>query len=191
MKTRFKVLIIGLVILMANPIYAQDDLTRKEKRKIRKELRKQEKAKLNKERKEAIYELAEDGSFVVELYNVSQNNRVMHQVLREINFIKFEGDRFILQTGNPAGIGYNGLGGITIEGDVLKYEVEKRKDNKPVSIRAEIMSPITGHSVINVDLHTDGSGYARFRDNWGNRLAMMGDLASVDSSGTYEGMVLW
>ncbi|MGK7392628.1 MAG: DUF4251 domain-containing protein [Candidatus Cyclobacteriaceae bacterium M2_1C_046] len=187
---------VALVIFFAlglNPVNAQEKLSKKEQRKIEKREQKKEEKELLKRYKEAYYKIARDSSFLIEANILATNNNMnTFMVNNDLNFFKIDGDRFVLQTSSNIRMGQNGLGGITIEGRVLDYEVKKGKGEKPITINADVMSTVMGHSIVNIIIHANGQGMARVTDNRGNDITFRGDTYSLDGVSTaFEGQPLF
>jgi len=59
-----------------------------------------------------------------------------------INFVRVAGEETIIQLGVHGFIGYNGLGGITLEGMITDYLFKKDEDS--ILIRYTAMGALTG-----------------------------------------------
>ncbi|WPP52764.1 DUF4251 domain-containing protein [Catalinimonas niigatensis] len=166
-------------------------------REDRREARKQERLEKKRLQAEAIEQgktmalnLAQNRTLVLEadaLYDRYMNRYNMVSN----SFIMFDGDRVVIQTAAPGYIGYNGLGGITLNGRLTDYEVSEGKEDKPVRISAQVSTTALGHGTLNMTISGDGSARATFRDNWGNRVTFSGQVNSLDDSVIYEGMSIF
>ena len=174
--------IIGLIAI--NTSVAQEKLSKKEQRRL-------EKAEKRKEAIEDHLSMARDSSFIIEAHSIMGDNLQIYQVSPNTNFIKIEGGEFVLQTANNFGFGYNGLGGITITGDIDEYEVVEAKDNKPVYITARVSSIITGSSTLNIHIGSDGYATARLTDMRGNRITYNGQIYFLEESKAFEGQSIF
>ena len=182
MKTNFKkglFVCVTLLAFMVNSTFAQDtdNTTEKSKKEKREEARK---ASL-----EIVKAAAQDSMFVIEANTLRGRNTFSQFVSSNTNFVKFEGEEVVIQTANPFGVGYNGLGGITLNGDVLQYNLSK--DEKGVRIIAQISSPFLGHSTLNISISANGNSNAILRTNRGGYLQIDGDMALLKDSRHYEG----
>ena len=191
MKKMILFALIAFFTVDINNATAQEKLTKKEQRKLEKEARKKEEQKMLKKQKEAYYSIVQDSNFIIEANTITTDNRDTYQVIGDLNFFMIEGDKFVLQTGNAMNIGLNGVGGITIDGRILEYEVEKGKEGKPIRINANVTSTVLGHSIVNITIFPNGRGTARLRDNRGNEITFMGNTYSVDGSTAFEGQSIY
>ena len=122
--------------------YAQEEvkLTPKEQRKA-------EKAKLKKEKEEKenanwqIYKkMAQERKFVIEFERVT-SIRTGHAyvITKRLNFLYAFGDSCIIQIETPQYFSMNGLGGITISGNMSNYKYKPPKnDKKPIFINFNV-----------------------------------------------------
>src|SRR5690606_27839178 len=103
--------------LNAGMVFGQD--TTDQKNKNKKELRKE---RLQESRK-AFATLAENKTLIVEA-NLLRGKYQQHYQATGDNFVLIEGDRVVMQTASIWGPGFNGLGGITLEGRITGYEYD-------------------------------------------------------------------
>jgi len=163
----------------------------------KREARKQERLEKKRQREQAIeegkavaLELANEQAFVLEadaLYDRYMNRYNMVSN----SFILLDGDRVVLQTAAPGYFGYNGLGGITLNGKLVDYEVTEGKKGKPLRINAQLNTTALGHGTLNMTISGNGNAQATFRDSWGNRITFSGQVNSLDNSVIYEGMSIF
>ncbi|MDF9798591.1 hypothetical protein OKW21_003854 [Catalinimonas alkaloidigena] len=180
-----------LLFFMAGTVSAQSKEDRREARKQERMEKKRMKALAMERSKEQAYNLAQNKTFVLEadaLYD-----RYMNRYNMVANsFIMIDGDRMVLQTAAPNGhFGYNGLGGITLNGKILDYEILEGSEKKPVRISAQVSTTALGHGTLNMSFSGKNNARATFRDNWGNRVTFSGQLNSLDDSVIYEGQTIF
>jgi hypothetical protein len=184
-----KKIIIGLAaLLMAATINITNAQSAKDSRMPMKQERlerKQQKALEQQERKEALLDLVHDQSFVLEADALYDRYRNRYNATAN-NFIMFDGERMILQTAFPTRIGYNGLGGITVDGKITDYKVTESKST--ISITAQVISSVLGHGTLTMNIGNSGYADATFSDTWGNRISFSGHLESLEDSKLFEGM---
>lgn len=182
-KYRFTIFIIFLFII---PLGTTAQTT-KEQRRIDRAERKELKKKEHQEKFAELNNMVYDSSFIVQAYTIVADNLNTFQVNPNINFFMIQGDQFTLQTGNDIGLGFNGLGGITIEGHITDYAIVETKEGKPLRIRMSVMSTVLGHSTIYIILSGNDNGQVRINDNWGNQLLMRGEVQNVGANSIYKG----
>ncbi len=187
-----KKIMIGILALwMAaslNIAYGQSGPDRRAQRRQERLEKKQQAALKQTEKNEQVQAMVKNQSFVLEadaLYDRYMNryNAVAN------NFILVDGDDMVLQTSSPLGIGYNGLGGITLNGRLTDYTIINNKDGKPASIRAQVSTNSLEQGTLYMNVSGD-TGRATFTDNWGRRITFSGRINSPEDSRVFEGSTI-
>ena len=105
----------------------------------------------------------------------------------KINFIIVDSSNVVIQTGSMAYIGYNGLGGLTTDGNITKFEVERTgKDKKSYVISLTTMTSV-GMFDIFINVSPDGNATATLSSNSGGKLVYYGDIAPLKGTRIYKG----
>ena len=182
------------LILLISFVGVADAQSREERRTQRKQERlerKQLKAEQQEQRKAAIVNLAEDKTFVLEADALFDRYMNRYNMVNN-SFIMLRSDQVVLQTATPGGHpGFNGMGGITLNGRLVDYEVNEGKNNRPVRVTAQVSTIAAGHGTIQMTIGSDGNATGTFRDNWGNRITFTGRISNLENSRVYEGMSLF
>lgn len=180
-----KYLGILLLVLSFFGTDAQNPEASKLSKKEVKELRKAEKREIKAKQFDEIAALIQNKSFALEAdllrsrystFNVMQNN----------NFIKVEGDELVIQTANFNRIGWNGLGGITVRGKILDYDISENKKRINVSMTASTFD--LGNININLSVGKNGNATANLTGNFGLRTTFLGDIAALNRLDQFQGM---
>ena len=153
--------LVGLMILA----FTVQGLAQKEKetRKERKEREKKEQA--------ALYEVAKqminDSSFIIPVDRIVLKGGVSANVVSTINFIKIYKSNGVLQIAptHSTSLGANGLGGITMNGNITKYEINDKGKKMYLAV---YLKDTLGHAIMNISLYG-------------------GSNVTVDVSGMYSG----
>lgn len=160
------------------------NLSKEERKNLRKAKKEEEKRK----REEALilYEkYAKDREWVVEAYTVFDKQGQSYQMDPTINFVGVAKDKATVQLSFNGLIGWNGVGGVTLDGQVGKYE--SSGDGKSVNINMSA----SGSSIGIVDIHLtvtgDGNARATVSGNWGNRITFQGNFVSLSESRVFKG----
>ncbi|KXX71537.1 DUF4251 domain-containing protein [Flammeovirga sp. SJP92] len=137
----FALLIIVMCVSVTNS-YAQETaekpLTEKEQRKLAKKKAKEERKKAKelakkqaKAEEQARYQMAFEAmkgqNFVLQANQVYDRYGNIAQVTNTINFIKMEGETCVVQLGFEGIIGFNGVGGITLDGKISELKVTENE----------------------------------------------------------------
>jgi hypothetical protein len=190
MKTLF--IFIGIFCLTL-PVFTQTDtlqqiMTEKEQRQLAKEYKE---AARKAEAEQALIEvesMINRHRFVLEADFISGRSGSRHPVSSHLNFIRLDSADIVLQLGSMSGIGYNGVGGITVDGTVSRYEVTKKVGKRGTSYNISIylMSSLGSYDV---QLWVTGSGNAdaTVRGNSAGVLNYSGRLVPIDKSRVYKG----
>ena len=163
------------------------------------QLSQKELKKLQKEQKKAAREAEEERMAEVTRYMVHQQQFALEAdflsdkygqrvpVTPTINFVMIDSLIGTVQFGDAMAVGYNGVGGVTVDGRVTKYEysvIGKKEDS--YSIRLILMSSI-GTYDITLMVNSQGYADAQIRGNWSGQLNYHGKLVPLTLSRVYNG----
>jgi hypothetical protein len=163
-------------------------------------LTKEEQRKLEKEHKTALKKAAEEEAlkvtewmldqrrFVLEADYIAGRSGTRYPVSSILNFVMVDSSEAVIQIGSSSGIGYNGVGGITAEGSVTRYEVEKKVGKKGTSYFV-IIHVLSAMGMYDVMMSVSGSGNvdATVRGNTRGMLRYSGQLVPLKESRVYKG----
>ena len=170
--------------------YSQTDnpdtknLTKDEKKAMRKAKKEEDKRK----RKEALKdfeEYAKMKEWVVEAHLVFDKQGQSYQMNPSINFVSVIQDQTTIQLSFNGIMGWNGVGGITLEGKISKYELSS--DGKSVNITMTAMGSGLGIVDLFVSVTGDGNGRVSVSGNWGDRITFQGKFVSLEESSVFKG----
>ena len=86
--------------------------------------------------------------------------------------------------------GSNGVGGITLEGKISRYDLSTNKD-KSLFLRCSAMTTLVGNSDLFVDIYPNGRTSVKITDNWGNRYSFDGYIVPYQKSRVFKGMTMF
>jgi ATPase subunit of ABC transporter with duplicated ATPase domains len=178
-----KLLIILLSLSISLGIQAQEQnkkLSRAEKKALKK--KKQE------ETAKKTHALLDARQFVFEASQVQNREGVTIPVNSNINFVIVDSNTVVFQTGTNIGnLGANGTGGITLEGKITDYQVDRNEKNKYtyIVIRASTMA---GNFEIRMDISPSGNATVRLMKLGGKKLIYSGSINSFEDSRIYQGI---
>ena len=183
---QYKILLLGLAILFSVQTgWAQSDKpSKKEQRKIERAERKRLKEEARLRQQEMLIDLVEDKTYVLEANTLSNTYR-QFQVSPTTNFVKVQGNRVVIQTGNSFSMGYNGLGGITLNGTINNYKYIEEKNGATVFI--QFYDPVLGHSTLNLNVQSNGQARAMVIGNWGRRAIFQGQFVALEDARIFKG----
>ncbi|NME68385.1 DUF4251 domain-containing protein [Flammeovirga aprica] len=204
MKNLIKIFIVSISLMLSSNLFAQDasfdeqPLTKQELRaqkRLEKKKEREQKKLIAKQLELIIHENAVRGidsaSFVLEATQVYDRYGNVENVNSNINFVKVVGNKAVFQLGFDGVVGLNGVGGITMEGTISGYEVEKL-DNGRVNVKCNVQGPIM---MANMSFTMDGEGNfanVKVRAQTENiELSFRGQIQPNNHSSVYEGMKLF
>ena len=187
-------LIIGLFAI-GIAAKAQDEesvYTKKELRAIAREEKKAQKKAEEEQMKLLTEIMLNERRFVLEAQYVGDNRGARIPVQSNINFIGVDSALVTIQLGTTHGVGYNGVGGITVDGRITKYDLKviEGKRNKSYSLMFVVMSPLGSYDIT---LMVSETGYtdATIRANTAGQLRYSGNLVPIGLSRVYKGTTIY
>jgi hypothetical protein len=174
-----------MFLVNTNYIFAQEE--KKLSKKERKELKKQQQI----EKKQAIMALLDSKSWVIEAHTVFDRYNQSYQLNPSINFVGIKDDEGALQLGFNGLIGWNGVGGITVDGSVTKYEIKEGKADTGPTVNLRFQGRGIGSATINLTINTSGQATARVSGDFGDRITFSGMIKSLEESNVYKGQSLF
>ncbi len=178
-----KILILLLIAMVSFPVLAQK-MTREE-RKAAKEAKKEAQAKADAERAVVLKQSIDDKQFVLEALFLADKRGQRIVVDPILNFIGINGDKSAFQFGNGTDVGYNGVGGVTVEGNVSNYEVSVSKKGV-YSIDFRISASV-GSIFVSMTVTPIGQADATISGNTSSKLKYSGNLLPFSESRIYKG----
>lgn len=182
---RIVALSLFLLFFYLNSSLAQEQ--KKLSRKEKKELKKQQ----QREQKQALMDLIYSKKWVIEAHTVFDRYNQSYQLNPSINFVGVKDDEGALQLGFDGLIGWNGVGGVTVDGQVTKYEIKEGKENSSPTVNLRFQGRGVGAAMINVSIDTSGQATARVNGDFGDRITFSGIIRSLEESSVYKGQSLF
>ncbi|MEN8136823.1 MAG: DUF4251 domain-containing protein [Bacteroidota bacterium] len=137
-------------------------------------------------KKEKYKEIFEKQSFALEANTVYSKKGRSFQVNPTINFVLLKEGKGTLQLGFEQLIGWNGLGGITLEGNVRNYKVIDGNENQMPRVKFD-MNGSLGWATVNITVNSSGIARATVDGNFGERITFSGPLKDLSESRIYKG----
>lgn len=178
---------ICFTIVLSVTFFANAQEEQKLSRKERKELKRQQQA----EQKQAIIALLNSKAWVIEAHTVYDRYNNSYQLSPSINFVGIKGDQAAIQLGFNGLIGWNGVGGVTIDGNVTKYEVKEGNEKSIPTVNLRFQGRGVGSATISITINTSGQATARVSGDFGDRITFAGIITSLESSNVYKGQSLF
>ncbi|HOP00293.1 MAG TPA: DUF4251 domain-containing protein [Bacteroidales bacterium] len=109
-------------------------------------------------------------------------------VISNLNFILVNEEGGVLQTGSPAGIGYNGVGGVTAKGMLGRWEMTSNNKNLTYTVRFNLVTNLGNYDVL-MHVGANGNASATISGLGPGKLTWSGYLLPVEDSRIYEGQI--
>ncbi len=192
MKTTIIILSILFAILLAVPQNGsaqESNATNKSlTKKLEKEKKKQEKEAAALAEREKYAEMLQSKRYVFMANTLSGDAGASYSVTPKFNYLSVIEDDIIFQFAFNDIIGWNGIGGITLKGEVEDYRFDPGKNiKKPMRVTAR-MKANAHWGTPNFTLTVFDEGYARIiMTIRGETITMAGQVVKPEGSGVYEG----
>lgn len=130
--------------------------------------------------------LLERKTFVLEAdYLQNQyGNRIIVPAM--LNFIRVNSSRVVLQTGSNVNPGYNGVGGVTAEGNLNRWSLVRNFKNLSYNLQFSVVTNIGIYDVA-MTISADNFAQATITGLSRGKLIYEGHLAALDNSSVYKG----
>jgi hypothetical protein len=178
-KTANLFLIFGLLLISLNGNAQDNKLTKQEKKEVKKAQMAANFTILDSLLNVKKYVLEAD--YLIDRYG----QRVI--VTSNLNFIKVNDANSVLQTGSNYSQGTNGVGGVTAEGSISKYEITKDQKHLSYDVRFTIMSNLGIYDVF-MTVNADNHAVATITGLGPGKLSWEGHLSTIDNSRVFKGM---
>jgi hypothetical protein len=176
-------IVILLAIALAGMAQGQVPLTREEKKILRKERKKQDERMMTINTSQALH----SSQFILKADRVMGRDGLMFNVNPRINFVSVQGDEAYVQLGSDTGIGYNGVGGVTLKGKVTSFKLDQEEKNGNYFVQ---LSTIGTGGGLTISMHVNVTGdmaNATVQTNWGSRVDFIGKIVPAGKMQVYKG----
>lgn len=127
--------------------------------------------------------------FVLEADYLSNQTGYRVMVSNRINFIAIDSNKITIQLASVSGIGgANGMGGVTAEGTITKFDVKKTgRSGNMYSIQILTITHIGSYDIF-LTVSPDGNADASLGGTWSGKLNYHGYLVPLNKSKIFKGM---
>lgn len=186
---KFSILLVILFVfgLAANAQGNKEMDMSKLSKKERKALRKQQ----EEESIKMYIAILESKEWVIEahtLYDRYQNSYILNPT---INFVGMAKDHGAIQLGFDGLVGWNGVGGVTIDGSIDGYTIQERKGEKTPAARMTFRGRGTGSATVSLSVNSSGQARVDVSGNFGDRFSFAGRFVPMSQSVVYKGQSLY
>lgn len=178
-----------LLFVIPSSSFAQEtELSQKEQKKLDKEKKKQEKEAASLAEQKFYAQMLENKQYVFMGNTLSGDAGAVYSVTPKFNFLSVNGDQVVFQFSFDGIVGWNGIGGITLKGEIEDYKFEPAKTtNKPMRVTARIKTTTHwGKPYFTLTVFEDGYASITMSVKSGT-VNMNGQVVKPEDSGVYEG----
>lgn len=181
-----KFVFVCFLLSVSLALFSQQDeqkMTSKEKKAKKKAEREAYEAQL----KQELAVSFDSAQWVLEATQIANKTGAPIQVNSTLNFVAIEGEDAFIQIGSNAGMGSNGVGGVSVDARISKYDVKKNEKNGSYYIQIYTNSSVGSFS-INIDCSASGE-YARatVQGNTSRQVQYTGAIVPLKKSKVYKG----
>ncbi|MCU0410037.1 MAG: DUF4251 domain-containing protein [Bacteroidales bacterium] len=174
---------IALLIPLAGMAQYDEPLTKEEKKALKKKEKEQFEKMLIANTSESI----KARYFVLKADQIRGRGGDLINVNSSINFVAVEGEEAYVQMGSESGLGYNGVGGITVKGKITSFKVKQEGKHGTYNIVMNTLSS-SGNLTIMMNVNVTGeNASAVVSSTWGGRVEFNGNLVPLQGSKIHKG----
>ena len=184
MRNALLFLSVIVFVLLAGVTAGQEN---KDDRKIsRSEKKEARQAELNSQ-KEAMLGLILGRQFVLEASSAQDQYGAKVFLTPMTNFVAVNSENATVQLAFEQIAGWNGIGGITLDGAITSYKVSEGKPGKSIHVQMRVAGAgIASHQFITIEPYGDAS--LEIQGDKGQRVIFNGKILPLDQSSVYKGI---
>jgi hypothetical protein len=172
-----------IIVLMSVAAFAQTKAERKEAKKAKKE------AKLKEDiaSAEVLVAIIESKRFVLEANTLYDKSGQSYNLNSSINFVGFDGESSTIQLAFEQLVGWNGVGGVTLDGKISQIEVKQKEGSASFSVDARVNNKGGGMVTMIFRVSSNGSARVDMSGSFGDRLSFQGNIVPLSNTAVYKG----
>lgn len=190
LKSLFIVALSFILVFISTIAFTQEtEISQKEQRKLDKEKKKQEKETAALESQKVYAEMLESKYYVFMGNSLAGDAGAVYSVTPAYNFLSVSGNQVVFQFSFDGIVGWNGIGGITLKGEIEDYKFEPAKNSKkPMRVTASVRTTTRwGKPYLTMTVFEEGYASITLTVKE-STINMSGQVVKPEDSGVYEGM---
>ncbi len=182
------VIVLVVAVLSVNSFAQEETNLKKEQKQVAREQKKAEQARIREEMVTLTKQMLESHKFVLEANYVGDGRGNRVPVNSTLNFVAVDSSKGVLQIGSQSGYGWNGVGGVTVEGNITKYELKEIKGKKgnSYSLMTVVMGSLGIYDVY-FNISETGLTDATVSSTTRGQLKYTGNLVPLGLSDVFKG----
>ncbi len=181
-----RIIYLVLFLALCAGSYGQEIKSAKELRKEAAQQKKEEKQAKAEQQYLEVGKLLEKRDFTLQARFLRNREGAQISVNPVLNFIQVDSSSAFLQIGSPQIVGYNAAGGISADGNITKWTLEKNDKRMNYTL---FMSVLLTSGVIDIFMNIDLNGYATatLTGLTSTQLTYEGSLVPTEESDVHKG----
>lgn len=184
----FFMLALSLVYIETNAQSFKEQREAKKKEKAEKKAAQLEEAKANTQK---LKTLLESKKFVLEANMLYGKSGASYPLSSTTNFVGFDGENSTIQLAFDGLVGWNGIGGVTLDGSIAKMDIKENKNGVGLTINATVRQKAGGAVTMIFRVSADGNTRVDMSGSFGQRLSFQGYIVSLADTRVYKGTTLY
>ena len=172
-----------IIVLISVTAFAQTKAERKEAKKAKKEA----KLKEDLSKAEVFLTIVESQRFVLEANTLFDRSGQSYNLSSSINFVGFDGENSTIQLAFEQLVGWNGVGGVTIDGKISQMKVKQKDGSATFSVDARVMNKGGGMVTMIFRVSSNGSARVDMSGSFGERISFQGNIVPLSQTAVYKG----
>jgi hypothetical protein len=177
--------VIAILLMVSLTLHSQT-LSKKEQRALYRQMKKEQKAEEAARQAKWVEIMVVNRRFVLEANQLRDHRGNLKNVSSMINFLAADSLRGVLQVGDNTHMGLNGVGGVTVEGEITNYKYHQHPKHKSFRINY-ILKTVGGTYDVRMSVSPNGRAEATIGSAWPGKLIYMGELILPGRSKVYKG----
>lgn len=186
-----KVIVLLMLVYSFGMIIQSNAQSAKEERKQAKAEKKAAKMEKDSIANERLKLIVLSRVFVLEANTLYARTGQSFMLNSSINFVGFDGKNSTIQLAFDQLVGWNGVGGITLDGTIAKMEIIDNKKGLGFSINVSVKQKVGGAVTMILRVSTDGSARVEMSGTFGEKLTYQGKIVPLSESLVYKGTTLF
>lgn len=177
------IMLLALVLVIGGAL-AQET---KEDRRAAKKARKAEKERIALENTEQLRLICATKMWVLEANTLYGRSGASFMLTPNINFVGFDGEFSSIQLSFNDLVGWNGVGGVTLDGKISKMEIKSKEGKPGFTINASVQNRGGGLVTMTFRVSSDGNTRVDMNGSWGEKLGFQGYIVPLSQTSVYKG----
>ena len=134
--------------------------------------------------------MVESKEFIIEATQVFGRTSDTYQMDPYTNFFAVNQERGTVQLSFTGLIGWNGIGGVTSDGTIDRYELSELREGKPVKLNGSIIARSGGNLQFNMNVFASGQADVTVTLTRGETITFQGRILKLADSKAFKGIPL-